>query len=72
MTDTPEAALERAIKICGSRAELARRTGISRMAVSQWKVVPMGRVLEVERATGGEVSRHELCPDRYPHEGEAA
>ncbi|NVN44826.1 helix-turn-helix domain-containing protein [Asaia siamensis] len=49
-----------AIRICGSKAELARRLGITRGAVQQWSRCPSERALEVERATG--VSRTALCP----------
>lgn len=58
--------LQKAIGIAGSAKELARRIGVSPQALSQWKVVPTGRVLAVESATG--VSRTELRPDIYPAE----
>lgn len=58
------AALERAIEKAGSPAALARHLGITAQALSQWKQVPMLRVLQVERATG--IPRHELRPDLYP------
>lgn len=47
---------------------------VSQSAVSQWiaKKVPAERVLEVERASGGALSRHELRPDLYPREQVAA
>lgn len=38
--------------------------GITPQAVSQWKRVPAGRVIDVERVTG--VRRHRLRPDLYP------
>lgn len=47
-----------------NRRQLAKRLGISAQAISQWRRVPVERVLEVERLTG--VSRHELRPDIYP------
>lgn len=53
--------------IGGNVAELARRLGIRRQAITQWKasgVVPVGRVLDVERETG--VARHVLNPRFYP------
>lgn len=49
---------------------LAGQLGLTQGAVSQWlkKGVPPCRVLAVERATGGKVSRHEMRPDLYPVE----
>lgn len=51
---------------------------ITSQAVSQWRRVPAGRVLDVEAVTG--VSRHDLRPDIFgppaprvhAHEGDAA
>lgn len=54
----------------GRRAILASELQINQGAVSQWDRVPSERVLEVERVTG--ISRHELRPDLYPREGQAA
>lgn len=48
----------------GNKAELARRIGSSRAAITQWgETVPVMRVLEVEEATG--VSREILRPDLF-------
>jgi len=51
---------------------LADQLGITQGAVSQWlrRGVPPGRVIAIERATGGKVTRHELRPDLYPIEAE--
>ena len=46
------------------QAQLARCLGISPQAISQWRSVPVRRVIEVERLTG--VPRHELRADIYP------
>lgn len=43
--------------------KLGRELGISRQAVEQWRMVPPGRVLAVERLTG--ISRYDLRPDIY-------
>ena len=65
-------ALTTAIEIVEGTARLASLLGISSQAVSQWDRCPVERVLDVERATGGKVSRHELRPDIYPLEDTAA
>lgn len=64
--DGRDKALERAIEVAGGVAALAGKLGIFSQAVSQWRRVPVKRVLDVERATG--VPRHELRPDIYPPE----
>lgn len=62
-------ALQRAIAATGSPetpgtiTSLAKLVGISRQGVSQWDVVPVHRVVDVERATG--VPRAELRPDIF-------
>lgn len=61
-------ALTRAIELTGSVTALAVCIGVTRPAVAQWRRVPATRVLAVEKATGGQVSRHELRPDLYPVE----
>lgn len=65
---TPEEALQKAIAACDGKAELARRIGVTGQAVNQWKVAPPLRALEIERATEGKITRHELRPDLYPAE----
>jgi DNA-binding transcriptional regulator YdaS (Cro superfamily) len=67
------AVVERIISAYGGAAALARRIGISRNAVSQWREkdhVPVERVLEIEKITG--IPRHEIRPDIYPPPTEAA
>jgi DNA-binding transcriptional regulator YdaS (Cro superfamily) len=58
--------LTRAISLKGSAKALAAAIGVSPQALSQWRRVPVERVLDVERVTG--VPRHELRPDIYPVE----
>jgi len=65
-------ALPKAVEAAGGTSALARQLGISPQAISQWTRVPAERVLDVERATGGQVTRHELRPDIYPPATEAA
>ncbi len=67
MTESPERkAINRAAEIVSSFGRLAKLVGITRQAISQWDKVPADRVLAVERATGGQVTRSELRPDLYP------
>ncbi|WP_132313616.1 transcriptional regulator [Martelella mediterranea] len=50
----------------GGPVALAKAIGnVSPQAVSQWKRVPAGRVLQVERIVS--ISRHDLRPDIYGH-----
>lgn len=65
-----ENAFERACKIIGSRAAVARTLGVTKGAVSQWSVVPADRVIQIARATGWCVTPHELRPDLYPNAGD--
>ena len=57
----------RAIQIVGLYS-LAKTCNVSYQAVLKWerKRIPAERVLAVERATGGRISRYELRPDIYP------
>lgn len=61
-------ALQRAVEATGGPAAMAKALGITTSAVSQWRVAPPRRVLEIEKACGGVVSRHELCPKWYPRD----
>lgn len=51
-----------------SQAQLARQLGVTQATVSRWasNQVPAERVLPVEAATGGQVTRHDMRPDLYP------
>lgn len=62
----PRNAFKAALDAVGGRAALARRIGVSRQAIKKWIVVPLARVVDVERATG--VHRSLLCPEHYPSE----
>lgn len=73
MADEKERILERAIDAVGGPAALARfitenYEPISAQAICDWKRIPPLRVLQVEAATNGKFSRHELRPDLYPKE----
>lgn len=66
-------ALQRAIEAAGGLTRLAERIGVSPQVVSNWRSrgIPADRVLAVERASDGKVSRSELRPDLYPLESAA-
>jgi DNA-binding transcriptional regulator YdaS (Cro superfamily) len=75
--DERDAALRRAIDLAGGAAALARFISehyepITVQAVSDWRRCPPLRVLQVERAAKGEVTRHQLRPDLYPAQEQAA
>lgn len=59
------AALQRALEVIGGPTKAARAAGCSPQAVDQWQVCPPGRVLAIEGATEGKVSRYQLRPDIY-------
>lgn len=72
-TEERDPALERAIRLAGGPAALARFISeqyepITAQAICDWRRCPPLRVLQVEKATAGEVNRHELRPDLYPNE----
>lgn len=83
----PMAALERAIEIAGSQAELARRVAkikadpkIKQAHIWNWlnrdKEIPADMVLALEASTHDEqgrpqVLRYDLRPDIYPEEAAA-
>lgn len=50
-------------KLGGNAGVAAKLGAITPQAVSQWKMVPVRRVLELERLT--QISRHELRPDIF-------
>lgn len=60
------AALDEAIERAGGVSQLARELGVTSQAVSQWTMAPVGRVIQIEKATG--INRSRLRPDIYPNE----
>ena len=63
-----KSALKKAVEVCGSQSELARRLGLRQGHVWHWlKVgrVPPERCKPIESATGGLVSRRDLRPDVF-------
>ena len=71
-------ALENAIQLAGGQTQLARRLGgsVKQAYIWNWlnrdKRVPGEYVIPIEKAVDGKVTRHELRPDLYPKDGEAA
>lgn len=57
-----------AINAAGGVAKLAAMLSLSSQAISQWTRVPAERVIEIERATGGKITRHEMREDLYPRD----
>lgn len=61
--------IEVAAQRVGSQAELARRLGVTRQAVSQWlwpgRAVPIEHCLAIEQVTEGAVTRRDLRPDDW-------
>lgn len=45
--DKPAITLSEAVAWAGSRAELARRLGVTSQAVSQWEEIPDGRLWQL-------------------------
>jgi DNA-binding transcriptional regulator YdaS (Cro superfamily) len=65
-----ESALDKALKLAGGRAKLAASLGIAPQAISQWRDIPVRRVLDIEALTG--IPRSTLRPDIYPPSREGA
>lgn len=61
-------AVQDASDVVGGLSVLAERLGITRQAIHQWEEVPRQRVLDIEMATDGKISRSKLRPDIYPPE----
>lgn len=59
----------RAVEILGSQSELARSCGVSQPTVHKWlhglAVITPRNAIAVEHATGGKVTREQLCPDIF-------
>ena len=62
---SPKDAFEKAIKIAGSKAALARGLGITPWALSKWNFdkIPEERCLSIEEITQNEVKAEQLRPD---------
>lgn len=70
-----ETPIQKAVRLAGGQAELARRCSTSQPRIWQCihrnQRIPAELVLSIEEATGGAVTRHELRPDLYPTESVA-
>jgi len=69
--DTP---IRRAAYLCGGQTALAAILGVKPQAVQQWVAkghVPPSRAIQIEQATSGQVTRHDLRPDLYPEKAAA-
>ena len=58
--------LEKAINLVGGTVALAKLISVTPQAISQWDRVPAERVLAVEEATKGKITRNQLRSDLYP------
>jgi DNA-binding transcriptional regulator YdaS (Cro superfamily) len=62
-------AIINACKIAGGTKKLALTLGVSQSAIAQWcsgvRPVPVERCFAIEQATGGAVTRRDLCPDKW-------
>lgn len=66
-TITQADALAAAVAIFGSKSKMARALKVGPMVVQHWhnRQVPAIRAAEIERATGGKVTRAQLRPDLF-------
>ena len=58
----------RAVAIVGSQSALARLLGVTPQSVSRWVqsgCAPAKRIVQIEHATAGRVTRQELKPELY-------
>lgn len=62
--------IQQAIDAAGGPTAVGRALGIQMESTYSWRRVPAERVLALEAASG--ISRHDLRPDLYPREDEAA
>ena len=67
-----ETPLQKAIRMSGGAAVLARHLGITSQAISQWRKAPASRAMAIQAATGGEVTVHALRPDIFGKPTKAA
>lgn len=64
-------AIRKACDIVGGITAMAKELNIKPPSISEWitkGIAPPTRILSIEKATGGKVTRYELRPDIYPPE----
>lgn len=74
-TTSIETAIERAVRLSGGGAGLARLVGVSPVMVHKWRDgarITAERAKQIEIATNGAVQRHELRPDVFDAPAAAA
>ncbi len=54
------------IESMGGTASLGRTLGISSQAISQWEIIPLDRVLQIEERSNGKIRCCEMRPDVFP------
>lgn len=66
--------MKKAVESVGGQVALASACGVKYQAVQRWLRAgcPAERVLCVEKAVAGAVTRHDLRPDLYPVDEAAA
>ncbi|MCP3899549.1 MAG: helix-turn-helix domain-containing protein [Desulfobacteraceae bacterium] len=67
--------IKKAIQICGGQTALAEKIGVTQPAVHKWlnglALVDPKHAIPIEKATNGQVTRHQIRPDIYPTEAVA-
>ena len=66
-----ESILKQLIDHFGNESKLAKAVGIKPQSINaSWRFrgVPVNRVLQIEKITGGKFARHQLRPDIYPED----
>jgi DNA-binding transcriptional regulator YdaS (Cro superfamily) len=62
------AGVQKAVNLVGGQTALAKLVGVKQAHVWKWlrmEKIPAERAIEIERATGGRVTRQELRPDIF-------
>lgn len=60
--------IEKVIQVSGGQSALARKLGVAPQSVQRWvakKQVPVKRVVQIEAAVDGLITRYELRPDIF-------
>lgn len=61
-------AISKAIRLAGSQTQLAKKLNVTPQAVQRWvssDEIPLSRVVQIEAALNGEITREELRPDVF-------